>query len=348
MISYCMKHINYLLLYLFVSIHSCNILWGQEEGMSAPDSCIPVTDWSRIRIDTSRENFTSESILIASNRKYTPEDASGTLLNNELSPNHQVHYFLASCADTLWKIAPVNSLTEGLDIINQGKNLVLFVHGNGKTFPASLDRTARIKNRYNTDIVLFDWPAENFDLNISIENISQSSKNFQSLLKELKTYRLERMDESQNLSLFMHSLGNLYLKKLVEDKAYEEDSVFIDNLILNAAAIEEENHQAVLSVLNFQKRIFVVCNQQDFILFGAQFFLQKAMLGNGTNKPFGNANYIDFTKVAGFEHTYFTGIHQFEKDNHSVISFYFNILNGLPLNEDDLIKEKTNTFLIPE
>ncbi len=342
------KYIIYFLVSLALSMFTGNPPLLAQNATSAIDSCIPATDWNHIRIDTSSGKFSSQSILIVSNRKYTPDDTSGILLNHELSPQNKVHYFLASCADTIWKIAPVKSLTEGLDIINHGENLVLFVHGNGKTFPSALERSARIKNRYKTGMILFDWPSENFDLNISITNISQTSRNFQALLEELKNYRLQKMKETQNLSLFMHSLGNLYIKKLVEEKGDKEDSVFIDNLILNAAAIEEENHQEVLAGLNIQKRIFVVYNQQDFILFGAQFFLQKAMLGNGTNNPFSHATYIDFTPVGEFEHTYFTGIHQFEKDNHSVMSFYYSILNGLPLNENELIKDKKNTFLIPE
>lgn len=273
-------------------------------------------------------------ILIVTNRPFLPQDSLEVLLDNAMANNKRTTYLIATCQSKKWHLFRVDDLKTGLDIINDGHDLLLFIHGNGKTFPMALSRTSKINFRYNIPIILFDWPSRNMLITKSVSNVRALNTNFYKLLTQLKGYRQNSMNNTQHLSVFAHSLGNYFLTNLVmnENNKYLNE-VFIDNLILNSSAVETKKHGIAIDKLSFQKNIYITVNFYDKTLRGANLLTLRKMLGNIAVPPLANkAEYMHFTSIAGYEHTYFAGYHQFEFDNRAVFEFYNSILHGSKLN----------------
>ena len=67
------------------------------------------------------------------------------------------------------------------------------------------------------------------------------------------------------------------------------------------------------------------------------------MLGNVVIEPFADdTNYINFTNIAGYQHTYFVGYHEFEDKNPAVFNFYYTIIHGGQANLSNGDFEKLN------
>jgi len=107
-----------------------------------------------------------------------------------------------------------------------------------------------------------------------------------------------------------------------------EEKIF-DNIIMNAAAVRSKEHGEVISQVRIQDRLYVVSNQNDRVLRGAHLLTSGKMLGNEPMLPLSpNATYVDFSLVAGSEHTYFVGYHQFEYDLPAFRHFYYGAFHG--------------------
>ena len=145
------------------------------------------------------------------------------------------------------------------------------------------------------------------------------------------------MKTGQKLSLIMHSLGNYFLTHLVVNgnNQYMKERIF-DNIVMNAPAVRTREHGEVVSQIGIQDRLYVALNKGDFVLRGAQMLTSGKMLGNLAMEPLApNTRYVDFSDVAGREHTYFAGYHDFEFDLPAVGSFYDNALHGKEVDLSD-------------
>ena len=77
-------------------------------------------------------------------------------------------------------------------------------------------------------------------------------------------------------------------------------------------------------------------NNNDRVLRGANLLTAGKMLGNQPMYPLAStATYLDFTLVAGSEHTYFAGYHQFEFDLPALYHFYYGAFHGADVDLSD-------------
>lgn len=302
-------------------------LSGQESNFGP---CSLPADWNNIFLNNSELPESQVKILIATNRSFEPGADDGIFFTNSISDFRKVNYLLASCEGGKWTLSPVKDLSTGLKVIDDGGDILVYVHGHGKSFPQILTRSNQIKEKYSISMLVFDWPSYNFNFNKSLTHIRKCGENFYNLLQQLKQYRKLEMDGEQHLSLFMHSLGNYYLTHMVVNgnNQYMSEKIF-DNIIMNAPAVRSDEHGNVISQLRIQERLFVVLNGRDRVLRGAQLLTLSKMLGNEPLKPFaGNSIYVDFSNVAGEEHTYFAGYHSFEREIPGVYHFFNKALHG--------------------
>ncbi len=230
---------------------------------------------------------------------------------------------LASCEGGNWQMYPVTDIFTGLDKINDGSDILLFVHGHGKNLPMVLTRANQIQTRYDVSLVVFDWPSYNSNFNKSLTNVRKCGENFYNLLLQMKQYREEKFEADQQLSMMLHSLGNYFLTHMVlnGNNQYLEEKIF-DNIIMNAAAVKSKDHGELISQIRIQDRMYIALNNKDRVLRGAHLLMSGKMLGNQALDPLAsNASYMDFSSVAGSEHTYFAGYHQFEDDLPAIMQF---------------------------
>lgn len=284
---------------------------GQENTFSP---CSSPVDWDRVSVTDSPLPEGAGKFLIVTNRPYTPDDSKGRLFPNEVSEYRKVSYFVAACDGQNWLMNPAENFSDGMSTINDGRDILLFVHGHGKAFTSVLTRGHQIAEKYDVSMILFDWPSFNSNFNKSLSRVRRCGENFYNLLLQLQDYRNTGLEENQHLSMLLHSLGNYFLTHLVVNgnNQYIDAKIF-DNIILNSAAVRSKEHGAILSQISMQDNMYVIYNNRDKVLRGAHLITAGKMLGNLAIEPLATGcTYIDFTAVVGTEHTYFAGYHDFE------------------------------------
>jgi hypothetical protein len=273
-------------------------------------------EWDCVVVTDSPLPENVEKFLIITNRPYIADAPDGQIFPNEISEFRKVTYMLAACDGEKWLLNRVNDFMAGITAVDNGRDILLFVHGHGKSFPAVLTRGSQISDKYAVSMILFDWPSFNSNFNKSLSRVRRCSENYYNLLLQLQEYRSCYMHPDQHLSMLLHSLGNYFLTHLVVNgnNQYIDEKIF-DNIIMNSAAVRSKEHGRVLSEIGMQENLYVIFNNKDKVLKGAHLLTTGKMLGNVVIQPLAaGATYIDFTLVAGTQHTYFAGYHQFEFD----------------------------------
>jgi hypothetical protein len=219
---------------------------------------------------------------------------------------------------------------------------LLLIHGDSKAPVDAAVRGLEIQNTHDVKVITFSWPSK-MDTRDGLKNFRNSNlmveegmPQFRELLLTLQKYKHSPLwPEGNRLSLLLHSLGNYYLELGVKEEILEGlDTNLFDNIVINAAAIDQEDHAEWLEQLNISKRIYITLNKGDFNLRGARLFTSAGtQLGAIIEPPLApNASYIHFTEAVGFKmptwlsHTYFVGDIPSESDN--IRDFYRVIFHG--------------------
>lgn len=292
--------------------------------------------WESITMTDAPPPPGKADFLIITNRPFMREDPDGILFPNEISEFRKVTYLLASCREGSWQLSPVAGFQEGMAHVDQGEDILLFVHGHGKSMPAVLARSSQIRQKYGSTLLVFDWPSFNMNFNKSLSRVRRCGENYYNLLLQLQEYR-ENLKPDQRLSMLLHSLGNYFLTHLVVNGNNQYmDEVIFDNIVLNSPAVRSKEHGGVISQIRFAKRLYVVYNHNDRVLRGAHLLTTGKMLGNEVIKPLATGTtYVDFTCVTGKEHTYFTGYHEFEFDLPVFAHFFDAAIGGRKVDFSD-------------
>ncbi len=302
----------YIKVILFVLIYMAPI----EGQQSKFPPCSTPMDWDRVMVTDSPLPDGAKKFLIVSNRLNNTDAQEEEAFSNEMSEFRKVSYLIAACDGEKWLLKEVDDFMSGMTSIDNGRDILLFVHGHGKSMPAVLTRGNQIVDKYDISMILFDWPSYNSNFNKSLSRVRRCGENYYNLLLQLQEYRSSYMQPGQHLSMMLHSLGNYFLTHLVVNgnNQYMDDKIF-DNIIMNSAAVRSKEHGGVISQIGIQENLYVIFNKNDKVLRGAHLLTAGKMLGNLVIEPLATgATYIDFTRVAGSEHTYFAGYHQFEFD----------------------------------
>ncbi len=309
-----------------------------------------IPEWKNISLISGEIPDSLPKILVITNRPFEPANKDNIIFPNGIALYRKVTYLEVAFNRGNWLVKVHESFDEAMKILDSSKDLLLFVHGHGKTFNEILPRSMLIKNRYDVSLILFDWPAENSNFNKSLARVRRCSDNFYSLLLNLEKYRANSMSDNQSLSVLAHSLGNYFLTHFVVNGCWQYlNTPFIDNIIFNAPAVRSKEHGEVISLITISKNKYVVLNKNDRVLRGANLLTSGKMLGNVVIEPFAdNTKYINFTNIAGYLHTYFVGYNEFEDENQSVFNFYNSVIHGRQpnLSNDDFEKLNENEYMI--
>lgn len=329
------------ILALFVTISGTSLI-GQQNNFGP---CSLPMGWDRIGLTNSMQNIGSDKILVVTNRPFIPEAEDNEIFPNDISDYRKVTYLVAGCDGERWNLFPVDDFFTGMKAIDRGEDILLFVHGHGKSMPPVLTRAHQIQDRYGVSMVLFDWPSFHSNFNKSLSRVRRCGENFYNLLLNLHRYRSLEMNPDQHLSMLLHSLGNYFLTHLVVNgnNQYMQDTIF-DNIIMNSPAVRSKEHGEVLSQISFQDELYVVFNHRDKVLRGAHLLTTGKMLGNVVMEPVApNTTYVDFSDVAGTEHTFFAGYHQFEYDLPAFEHFFQTAFHGgkVDLTSEEMFVQKS-------
>lgn len=324
---------------LFVGISMS--IYGQESGFPP---CSRPADWSKVMLSEAPLPDKAQKFLVVTNRPYDSGAPDGVLYPNEVSEFRKVSYLLAACDGEKWIMQKLDSFTAGMKAIDNGRDILLFVHGHGKSLPAVLTRGHQVADKYDVSMILFDWPSFNSNFNKSLSRVRRCGENYYNLLLQLQEYRSTDLDAGQHLSMLLHSLGNYFLTHLVVNgnNQYIRGEIF-DNVIMNSAAVRSKEHGEVISQIKMQNQLYVVYNKNDRVLRGAHLLTSGKMLGNVVMEPLASgATYIDFTDVAGSQHTYFAGYHDFEFEHPAFEQVFYTAFHGgkVDLSNPDLFSRQ--------
>lgn len=292
--------------------------------------------------------YQEPDIFVITNRQIDTTNVKFSFTNN-VNKEQSLSFFRVNASNVdslkLMKLDSTAFLSEILVIKKQ--DWVLYVHGDGKTFEQAVIRGLNIQNMHKIRVIVYSWPSKDPILSglknfkNSYKNVEKSLSHFNSVLRTMYCLRnsTTNFQDGNKLSLFIHSLGNYYLECMGnKNLLLETPPLLFDNVIINAAAVEQKNHIKWVEQLHFQKNIFINSNKQDFNLKGLRIFTKHGkQLGEKVIHPFAkNAIYFNFTKSIGFRfptestHTYFIG--KVPERNKNIRLFYFEILHGLKPN----------------
>jgi esterase/lipase superfamily enzyme len=291
-----------------------------------------------------------DSIYIITNREID-STAEHLSYNNKVNENSRFTYLKVTLNRASEIVSQVLSYDDFMgQVCSKTSDWLLFLHGDSKTYKQSVQRGFDIQNTYDVNVIVFSWPSKVPDIN-GLKNLKNSERNvlksvdhFNQLLAFMGDFkkRNEAFDERAKLSMLLHSLGNLYLENLVKVSTNERnyDTLF-ENIVMNSAAVNRKNHEDWLEKLNFQKRIYITNNINDFTLKGLHIFTKHGnQLGEKAKTPTAkNANYVQFSNAVGFRtptsttHTYFIGAIPNQSQN--IRDFYFDIFHGRQIDFSD-------------
>lgn len=289
-------------------------------------------------------------IAVVTNRSVINLSNDSIIFDSNLDLEGHASFLTASYTENKWYYANNNSLEELLNQEFEHENWVIFVHGDGKDLKSAIQRAREIQELHRVNVLVYAWPSRNPDLGAinnfknSYANVEKATLHFSEFLSKIELLRNSKTSafSSGNISMFFHSLGNYYLENLVKNNLHSNfKAPFIDNLIINAAAVDQKNHHIWVEQLHFQKRIYINSNGKDMNLIGLRIFSSKKMqLGEDPETPFAiNAIYVSFTEAVGTSlppgpsHSYFFASVTEESDR--IKNYYTTIINGFEVNFED-------------
>jgi len=298
----------------------------------------------------SEESVSENKIAVVTNRSILHVSNDSILFEPYLDLNGNTSYITASYATDEWTYSRNISL-EGL--LNQDfkhENWVIFIHGDGKDLKSAINRAKEIEELHQVNVLVYAWPSRNPELRAinnfknSYINVEKATTHFSKFLSEIAHTRnvSTHSFSSGNLSMFLHSLGNYYLENLVKKGLHQSlKEPFIDNLIINAAAVDQKEHYKWVEQLHFQRRIYINSNGKDMNLIGLRIFSSKKMqLGEDPEPPLAsNATYISFTDAVGGSlppgpsHSYFFA--SVTDESMHIRKYYEQLFNGSEIDFND-------------
>ena len=293
---------------------------------------------SQERVDYKYQINKGTEVLAITNREYNINNGKYIFQNlvDTISPLSFFH--TKHIADNNIRLEKLTFKKLEKFISSKEGNWLLFVHGDFKTFELSVLRAMDISETYGINVMVFCWPSKDPKLSgtknfkNSKSNVYKSKNDFLELLDLLNKLNGDNVLMSDSISAFFHSLGNLYLQSYAEGSNAREK--IFSNLIINSAAVEEEDHNIWVDKLNLQKRLYILFNEKDFTLNGLRIFTPAGkQLGERIRDTLSTkAIYLDFSESIGNEfptwnsHSYYIG--DIPSQNKIVMEIYWQLYNS--------------------
>lgn len=284
-------------------------------------------------------------IIVVTNRPFEVDDLTNDYFPNMATEDQSLTYLEVFKDNDKWKILPLNIETDFNTYSSGFNDWLVYVHGDSQTPELAFMRGLQLQEEYQVNVIVFSWPSKDPILG-GLQNF-KNSKNliekgtpaFAQFVQKLDSWRnSQTSDQCGNLTLFLHSLGNYYLQRLVADSLLAGmDHKIFDNVILNAAAVNQKDHHLWLEKITFQQRIFVNSNSKDMTLKGVSLFTDCGVqLGEKAESDFSsNATYINFNQALdnelnfGLLHGYYVGVIPGKYPH--IYKFYHAIFHGQPV-----------------
>lgn len=266
-------------------------------------------------------------ILIISTRNIKPDN--NYQIKRGIQPWYRMFYFVAGLKNDTVYLKPVNAIDEAKNFLPKNRDFLVYVDGHGKTLPQVMDRGFKLTARFNINVVVFDWPTDYLALRRTVYNADDVSVNFVKAMQILDEFHT-RYYNSSAVSVIFHSMGNRIIRDVANPRLLEKmPQHLFSNIIINSAAVKQQNHAKWVERLNIQKRIYITVNDHDRTLRGAMFLRVAEQLGMGPKgRKAINAHYVNFNSMGTTEHNLFLAKSPIEQNNPHIFRFYNQAFHG--------------------
>ncbi len=197
-------------------------------------------------------NAENKTIIISS-RNFKPGE--NYIQKKGLEPRYGMFVFTAGTVGDSAFIVPVHNMDEVPGNLFIRRDFQVYVDGHGKTFNQVLERGFELTGRFGINMVIFDWPTDYLALRKTVYNADEVAVNFVVAMNWFSKWQ-DSNYPSSSVSAIFHSMGNRILQRVTNKHLLEHmPKDLFSNLILNAAAVKQENHQKWLEKLAIQERI---------------------------------------------------------------------------------------------
>jgi len=307
--------------------------------------------WNKLQLHSSDERpviHNGDTVLIvASNRvmdntsfRYLPEERDG----------RQIKYFVVYSGNGKWNVLPVSSLQQAIFLVpERNRPWVVYTEGMGKFFTSDVDRGMKMAAQYGVNVILLDYPsitAHRKQLGnyfFAKRNATVAYQDFLPVLDTVQMLQDAHQLGERGVNLFFHSMGNIVMRQIIRNHKLDQinNTVWVNNLILNAACIPQHGHKKLLDQINFAKHIYINYNPGDYTLGGAYLISKRYQLGKQVRKPLSSkATYINFNTLAGKGHSNFLNLYGRNEIPAAAIRYYSRIFQGdtISLHDTSLYK----------
>ncbi len=311
-----------------------------------------------IELISGENNDERPHITVVTNRPFLFDSITGEYFPNKISTDNELSYMKVKNQSGNWQVQKIESINSIQSSDKSLQDWLVYVHGDSQTPELAFERGFQIQEEYRVNVLVFSWPSKDpkfggiRNFKNSVENIRNGVHSFVRFIIQLDSIRnLQDSRINGNLSLFLHSLGNYYLESMVSDSliTWKNKPVFV-NVIINAAAVNQNEHHVWLDKIRFQERVYVNLNSRDIILKGVTLFSSAdTQLGvNAGDQYASNSSYISFTKVLEkesdfrFLHGYYVGYIPGKYPN--IFRYYYELFHGAApelLNPEAFVRQES-------
>lgn len=275
-------------------------------------------------------------ILIISTRHFV--EKSNLEIRKGIDPHFRLHYFIATQIGDTAYVKYIPDMDSAHNQFASKKNFLIYVDGYGKNFEQTMERGFELVERFNLNLVVFDWPSDYMALRKAVYNATEVMAGFIISMQAFDDFHKRYFNHSL-VSVMFHSIGNHIIRNVARQKLLDQmPAKLFTNIILNAAAVPEGNHSKWVERLNIQKRIYITKNKNDFTLKGASILRITSLLGLSSKQKFAlNAYYVDFSDMGTPEHNLFLGKSELESKNPDIFNFYNLAFNGKDASSEETL-----------
>lgn len=205
-----------------------------------------------------------------------------------------------------WRVRPVSDVAQPTpsavldatlgqveDVMHaEGRHCAVFVHGFGKTFREALEQGERLEKRFDTEVIVFTWPAspQDPDLAHSYREACRvalaSSGALDGVLEmfarraQSRPFDRDRLEQGLTFNLMIYSLGNLLLQSIVSTGLYANETRAFANVVLAQADVDCAGHERWVDRVVAGNQLYVTTNVSDVVLGFSEAFHSRPRLGN--------------------------------------------------------------------
>ncbi len=290
-------------------------------------------------------------IIVASNRA---SDTTGFRFFPERRDGKQIKYFVVYSSRGKWQVQPVQSLQDAVALMpDKNRDWVVYTEGMGKFFTTDLDRGMQLTGQYGVNVLLLDYPSITAfkkrlgNYFFARGNAKIAYKDFGPVLDTVQMLRERQLMGSGSMNLFFHSMGNIVMWQLVKKNKIDKinNSVWVDNLILNAPCVPQRGHRKWVDKIAFARRIYINYNQNDYTLGGAYLVSKRQQLGMKVKRPLSSkAIYVNFNTLADKGHSNFVNLYGRDRIPETAIEYYRVLFHGGAVNVQDSVKYRPSQY----